>query len=168
MTPSSTVRRRRLAGLSGLLAGIGLLVAARAVVGAPTPQQVTMLPAVPPPTTTTTTPPSSGVTSPPTTSAAPAPAGPRTVDGDLVDTPYGPMQVAVVFSGGRIVDVRALQTPNDEDRSVMLAQLAVPVLRQEVLTAQSARIDTVSGATYTSESYAQSVQYAIDHATVSH
>jgi uncharacterized protein with FMN-binding domain len=85
------------------------------------------------------------------------------VDGDVVDTPYGPVQVAVVLSGRRIMDVTALRTPDDGSRSVQLADLATPILRQEVLTAQSARIDTVSGATYTSDGYAQSVQYALDH-----
>jgi uncharacterized protein with FMN-binding domain len=85
------------------------------------------------------------------------------VDGSVADTPYGPVQVAVVFQNGRIIDVRALQTPTDQDRSVRLASLATPILREEVLAAQSARIDTVSGATYTSQGYAESVQYAIDH-----
>jgi len=82
----------------------------------------------------------------------------------VAQTPYGPVQVAVVFERGRIIDVRTLQTPSDADRSVRLATLATPVLRSEVLTAQSARVDSVSGATYTSEGYAQSVQYALDHA----
>lgn len=163
MTTPSSAKRRQLAGLSGLLAGIGLLVAARAVVTPPPHQRLALLPAALPSTNTTTTPPPSSTVAPTTTRKAPAPTGRHTVDGDAVDTPYGPVQVAVVFSGNRIVDVQALRTPNDADRSVMLAQMAVPVLRQEVLSAQSAQVDSVSGATYTSEGYAQSVQYAIDH-----
>ena len=150
-------RGKRLAGLSCLLTGIGLVVAARAAVGRPASHQVTLLPAAPPSTTTTVVPP----TGPTTTTTAPA--GPRTINGDVVDTPYGPVQVAVVLNGNRITDVQALQTPNIGGRSARLAELATPILRQEVLQAQSAQVDTVSGATYTSEGYAQSVQYALDH-----
>jgi uncharacterized protein with FMN-binding domain len=152
---------RRLAGLAGLLAGIGLLVAAKAAGGQPAhQQQVALLPAVAPPTTQPSTqgaPPLTGGTT------APAPAGPHTVDGSVVDTPYGPVQVAVVFNGSKIVDVQNKQTPDIGGRSARLAELATPILRQEVLSAQSAHIDSVSGATYTSDGYAQSVQYAIDH-----
>lgn len=163
-------RGKRLAGLSCLLTGIGLVVAARAAVGRPAGHEVALLPAAPPPAASTTTvvPNSraaSGSAPPPTTAAPPvAPqAGPRTVDGSVVDTPYGSVQVAVVFNGNRITDVQALQTPDMDNRSVRLAELATPILRQEVLQAQSAQVDTVSGATYTSEGYAQSVQYALDH-----
>lgn len=159
-------RGKRLAGLSCLLTGIGLVVAARAAVGKPASHQVELLPAAPPPAANTTTPvvPATGSATGPTTGpTTPPPAGPRTVNGDVVDTPYGPVQVAVVLNGGHITDVQALQTPDIGSRSVRLAQLATPILRQEVLQAQSAQVDTVSGATYTSEGYAQSVQYALDH-----
>jgi uncharacterized protein with FMN-binding domain len=149
---------RRLAGLAGLLAGIGLLVAAKAAGSRPAHQQVALLPAAAPPTTQpSSAPPSTGGTT------APAPAGPHTVDGSVVDTPYGPVQVAVVFDNGKIVDVQNKQTPDIGGRSARLAELATPILRQEVLSAQSAHVDSVSGATYTSDGYAQSVQYAIDH-----
>jgi uncharacterized protein with FMN-binding domain len=155
---------RRLAGLAGLLAGIGLLVAAKAAGGQPAhQQQVALLPAVAPPATQPSTqgapPPTDGTTAVP----PPAPAGPHTVDGSVVDTPYGPVQVAVVFDNGKIVDVQNKQTPDIGGRSARLAELATPILRQEVLSAQSAHVDSVSGATYTSDGYAQSVQYAIDH-----
>jgi uncharacterized protein with FMN-binding domain len=164
----TTPRGKRLAGLSCLLTGIGLVVAARAAVGRPASHEVALMPAAPPPANATTTPvvPTTGATSgappaKPTTTAPPA--GPRTIDGSVVDTPYGPVQVAVVLSGSHITDVQALQTPTLGSRSVRLAELATPILRQEVLQAQSAQVDTVSGATYTSEGYAQSVQYALDH-----
>lgn len=163
----TSTRSRRALGLSALLAGIGLLVAGKAVTSPATPHQVALPPAAPPtseqsrstPTATSARAPGSAV---PTT---PARTGPRTVDGDVVQTPYGPVQVAVVLDHGRIVDVRTLRTPSDADRSVRLAELATPVLRSEVLAAQSARVDSVSGATYTSEGYARSVQYALDHAS---
>ena len=158
----SPTRSRRVMGLSALLAGIGLLVAGKAVTS-PAAPRLALPPAAPPSeqsrATTTTPAPHSPA---PTT---PASTGPRTVDGDVVQTPYGPVQVAVVFEHGRIVDVRTLRTPSDADRSVRLAAQATPVLRSEVLSAQSAHVDSVSGATYTSEGYAQSVQYALDHAS---
>ena len=106
-------------------------------------------------------------TPPPTQlSATPKPAtasnANATVTGPVVDTPYGPVQVQVTVKSGKIVDVAALQTPSDQMRSQMIAQYAVPVLRQEALQAQSAQIDLVSGATYTSMGYAQSLQAALD------
>ena len=81
-----------------------------------------------------------------------------------MDTPYGPVQVRLQLQAGRIVDVTALQTPDSAGYSRQLARYAVPLLRSEVLRAQSADIDTISGATYTSEGYAQSAQAALDRA----
>ncbi len=75
---------------------------------------------------------------------------------------WGPVQVQIMVSGGAIADVTALQTPSDQDRSVQINDYATPILRTETLTAQSATIHTVSGATYTSNSYKQSLQSAID------
>ncbi|MDQ1708618.1 MAG: hypothetical protein QOG49_3 [Frankiaceae bacterium] len=99
---------------------------------------------------------------------APATAAPattkKTVSGQTVDTRYGPVQVQVSLSGATITDIRALQLPSDRRRSAEISQGAEPLLRQEALTAQSARIDTVSGATYTSDGYAQSLQSALDQA----
>jgi uncharacterized protein with FMN-binding domain len=92
------------------------------------------------------------------------PSGTKTVTGPSVDTPFGPVQVKVNFAGGRITDVQAVQTPNEHMRSVAINEYATPILHQEVLTAQSADVDLVSGATYTSEAYAQSLQAAIDQA----
>ncbi len=166
MTPPLT-RLRRTGGLAALLAGVGVVVALKATSAAPAANQVALPPAAPPPSHTASTstggaagaPPASGA---PATSSAPT-ATAKTVDGDVAQTPYGPVQVELVLTGSRIVDVRALQLPSDASRSRRLAQLAAPTLRSEVLSAQSARIDTVSGATYTSQGYAESVQYALDH-----
>ncbi|WP_241834930.1 FMN-binding protein [Pseudofrankia asymbiotica] len=84
--------------------------------------------------------------------------------GDVEDARYGPVQVKLVITGTTITDVIALQLPNQERRDVEINDQAVPILRQEVLTAQSAQIDTVSGASFTSSGYAWSVQSAIDKA----
>ena len=104
---------------------------------------------------------------PQTTTATPTP-GPdaittsKTIAGKVEDTPYGPIQVSVTFTGTTISSVTELQVPDDRSRSVEINNEAAPILAQEVLSSQSARIDTVSGATYTSEGYASSVQSAID------
>jgi uncharacterized protein with FMN-binding domain len=84
--------------------------------------------------------------------------------GSTVQTPFGAVQVQVTLQNGRITDVQALQTPGDQRRSQQISQYAVPQLRSEVLQAQGAQVDTISGATYTSEGYAQSLQSALDQA----
>ena len=88
----------------------------------------------------------------------------RTITGQTVQTPYGPVQVQIVETGGRLTNIKALQLPNGASRSVEIAANAVPILRNEALQANSARIDVVSGATYTSDGYAQSLQSALDNA----
>jgi uncharacterized protein with FMN-binding domain len=97
--------------------------------------------------------------------AAPVPhgstEGTRTVDGAVVDTEFGPYQVRVTFSGTTITDVAIITEPDDR-HSQRIASRAEPTLRSEALQAQSAHIDTVSGATITSEAYARSLQAAID------
>ena len=87
-----------------------------------------------------------------------------TIVGSSVQTRYGPVQVSVTFAKGQITDVQALQVPGGHRESVQINARATPILAQEVIAAQSAQIDTVSGATYTSEAYAESVQAAIDQA----
>ncbi len=93
------------------------------------------------------------------------PAAPKVVTlvGATSQTDYGPVQVSVTFKGKQITDVKVLQTPTQDGRSQSIAARAVPTLHDEVISSQSANINTVSGATYTSEGYAQSVQSAIDH-----
>jgi uncharacterized protein with FMN-binding domain len=84
--------------------------------------------------------------------------------GSDVPNRFGDVQVKVVVSNGHITDLQAVQLPSDRARSAYISQVAGPILRSEVLQAQSARIDIVSGATYTSESYAQSVESALQQA----
>jgi len=87
-----------------------------------------------------------------------------TFTGQTEQTPFGPMQVAVVISGGKITDVKVLQRTNQGGRSVQISNQADPMLRSEVLQAQSANVSTIGGATYTSEGYLQSLQSALDQA----
>jgi uncharacterized protein with FMN-binding domain len=85
-----------------------------------------------------------------------------TVTGNTVQTPFGNVQVQVTLQSGTITDVQALQVPGGDPHSSMLSQMAAPRLRSMVLAAQSANVNTVSGATYTSEGYLQSLQSALD------
>ena len=93
-----------------------------------------------------------------------APATKRTVTGAVVSTPYGNVQVAAVVKGSKLLDVKALHLTDANGTSRSISAGAAPQLRSEALQAQSAQIDTVSGATYTSEGYRQSLQAALDSA----
>jgi len=106
--------------------------------------------------------PATATDSAPTTTAAPASDAPQVVDGDSIDTRWGPVQVEVTVAGGKITDVQPLAVPYDNGRSQEINNYAVPILRQEIIDAQSAQIDTVSGATYTSGGYRDSLQSALD------
>jgi uncharacterized protein with FMN-binding domain len=72
------------------------------------------------------------------------------------------VQVQVTLHGTQITDIVAVQMPNSHQRSIEISQAAEPILRQEALQSQSAQIDIVSGASFTSQSYAQSLQGALD------
>ncbi|MBT2233061.1 FMN-binding protein [Nonomuraea sp. NEAU-A123] len=104
------------------------------------------------------------------TSATPAPtsaqqsAATKTVDGDAADTRWGPVQVQISVTGGKISSVQVLQAPNENRRDIEINNTALPILQEETMSAQSAQIDSVSGATYTSDGYIQSLQSAIDRA----
>ncbi|MEU0151817.1 FMN-binding protein [Micromonospora fulviviridis] len=84
--------------------------------------------------------------------------------GSVAQTRWGPVQVKITVSGGKITDVAVLQVPDGNHRDQEINDYAVPILRQEALAAQSAQIDTVSGATVTSDGYRESLQSAIDAA----
>jgi uncharacterized protein with FMN-binding domain len=109
-------------------------------------------------------PPAANLASPGNTPAPPdvAAGTTRTVTGHVIQTPFGAVQIRVTSHGRRITSVTAVQLPSDTGYSQLLSQTAGPQLRQEALTAQSAHIDAVSGATYTSDGYAQSLQSALD------
>jgi uncharacterized protein with FMN-binding domain len=109
-------------------------------------------------------PPTAGRTSP--TAPQQTSAAPRTVVGPVVSTQYGNVQVAATVAGTRLKDVRALVLPSGDGRTNEISAQAGPLLRQEALTAKSANIDTISGASYTSAGYRQSLQAALDRARV--
>ena len=93
--------------------------------------------------------------------------GSTSVDGPAVDTRFGPVQVRLVVQGGKVVSAEAIDYPQNNRRDVQINAYAVPVLNSEAVDAQSANIDTVSGATYTSVGYRQSLQAALDSAHLS-
>ncbi|MEW2489987.1 FMN-binding protein [Streptomyces sp. NPDC048411] len=100
--------------------------------------------------------------SPRTSTGAAAPTG--TFNGDPVDTRYGPVQVAVTLAKGKLTAVRVLRAPDENGRDREIAAFALPRLTREALGAQSADIDSVSGASYTSQGYMESLQSALDRA----
>ncbi len=101
-----------------------------------------------------------GATPAPTTAAT---KGNGTFTGSAVENPFGEVQVQITLTGGKITAVTALQMPS-HGRSGFISQDVAPILQGEALAAQNAKIDTVSGATYTSDAYAQSLQSALDQA----
>ncbi|MEU9478485.1 FMN-binding protein [Streptomyces sp. NPDC048191] len=87
----------------------------------------------------------------------------RTVTGKVAQTQYGPVQVRITVNGGKITRAEAVQAPKG-GLSDQKTALSVPKLNQEAVTAGNANIDAVSGATYTSTGYKQSLQSALDQA----
>jgi uncharacterized protein with FMN-binding domain len=109
-----------------------------------------------------------GSTSSSSTSSSPTTSGSTTattVTGSVVSTRYGDVEVQVSLANGKVTAVQAISLPTG-GRSGQISSYAAPVLASEALTAQSATIDIVSGATYTSQGYAQSLQAALDQAGI--
>jgi uncharacterized protein with FMN-binding domain len=86
------------------------------------------------------------------------------VTGEAIDTIYGPVQVRITVTGGKITAVTATEYPQESPRDYQINSYAIPALNQETLQASSASIDSISGATYTSQGYIGSLQNALDQA----
>jgi uncharacterized protein with FMN-binding domain len=99
-----------------------------------------------------------------TSSGTGSSAAATTVTGSVADTRWGPVQVQLTITNGKITAVKVLQYPNGNGRDQEINAQALPILIQETLKAQSPKIDMVSGATYTSTGYETSLQSAIDKA----
>jgi uncharacterized protein with FMN-binding domain len=89
-----------------------------------------------------------------------------TYDGAVVQTRFGAVQVQITVKAGAITDVTALQLTDAERKSIQISNRAAPLLRAEVLKAQSAKVQTISGATVTSAAYLTSLQAALDAANL--
>jgi uncharacterized protein with FMN-binding domain len=87
-----------------------------------------------------------------------------TFDGNTASTRWGPVQVRIVVTDGKIVAASALQSPDGDSRSRSISQQAIPYLVQETLAAQSAQISGVGGASYTSNGWYTSLQSALKKA----
>ncbi len=85
--------------------------------------------------------------------------------GPVVDAYYGLMQIQAIIKGGRLTSIRVLKYPNDRRTSIFINRQALPMLRDEVISAQSARVDIVSGATLSSEAFIQSLDAAMSQAS---
>ena len=98
--------------------------------------------------------------------AAPPAAGPKsgTFTGGTAQTRWGPVQVRIVVAGGKVTSADAIQFPSGNGKDQQINSYAIPQLNSEVIAAQSATIDMVSGATVTSGGYLTSLQDAIDQA----
>lgn len=103
----------------------------------------------------------SGIVPPKVVTASPAQL---VVNGTSVDTRYGPVQVQLVVQGKRIVKATAIDYPQSGGRDREINHVAVPLLEKETVSLQAAQVDTVSGATYTSDGYRRSLQAALDAA----
>lgn len=99
-------------------------------------------------------------------SAGAAAAAAATYDGAVVPTRFGSVQVQINVKAGAITDVTALQLTDDDRKSIQISNRAAPLLRSEVLAAQSADVKSISGATVTSNAYLTSLQAAIDAANL--
>lgn len=98
------------------------------------------------------------------TSATTVSSATGTYTGTAIQTRYGAVQVQVTISNGKITGVTTLQAPSGDPHSSSISAAATPILASEALTAQSAKIDTLSGATFTSQGYLASLQSALDQA----
>jgi uncharacterized protein with FMN-binding domain len=87
--------------------------------------------------------------------------------GSVTDAYYGNMQVKAIIQAGKISDVQILEYPNDRRTSIRINSIAIPYLINETIQVQSANVDVISGATLTSEAFAQSLQVALDSARAS-
>ena len=119
---------------------------------------------------TSTAAPTSSAHSAPAPTPAPTPtagsAATRAYTGSVAETRWGPVQVEISVADHRVSDVTVLQQPDGNRRDGEINDYALPILIQDTISAQSANIDMVSGATVTSEGYLHSLQAALDEAGI--
>jgi len=101
-----------------------------------------------------------------TGSSSTSTGGTKTVTGASVDTRYGPVQVKVTVTDGKVTGATAIEYPTSDPRDAQINAYAIPALDQEAVQSGTAGIDMISGATYTSQGYIQSLQSALDKAGI--
>jgi uncharacterized protein with FMN-binding domain len=155
-------------GIMATLSGLVLLFSYRTSLAsvAPAASSTTEAPNVSSPTSTPTTSSPSATASPPTSTPTPTTAAfhDGTYTGLSADTRYGPVQVQITVTNGKVSSIAVPVYPHESFRDQSINSQAVPRLIAETVSAQSAHIEMVSGATFTSEGYLQSLQSAIDKA----
>lgn len=104
---------------------------------------------------------SNATTQPPADTTAPEASTSQVFTGDAYSTQWGPVQVEATVTDGQLVAIQAVQYPANDQHSYQLSAMAIPVLAERAIAAQSADIDGVSGASYTSMAFAQSLQSAL-------
>jgi uncharacterized protein with FMN-binding domain len=95
--------------------------------------------------------------------AGPLTAGETAITGKVANTVYGPVQIQLLVKSHKIVKVAVLEQPTNTIHDIQIGEFAFPKLISETLSAQNAKVDAVSGASYTSEGYIASLQSAVDH-----
>ena len=85
-------------------------------------------------------------------------------DGSVANAYYGNVQVQADIQSGKIVSVKFLQYPNLDQTSILIAQQVMPYLQKEAIKSQNANVDVISGATYTSQAFIQSLTAALQKA----
>jgi uncharacterized protein with FMN-binding domain len=134
---------------------------------APAPTDTAAATPVPAPTKSTAKKSTTTATKAPAAATTTAPAAPAkakssgTFTGSTQQTRFGPVQVEITVSNGKITAAKALQYPNNDFRSQQISQQAIPYLVQETLAAQSANIQGVGGASYTSQGWYDSLVSAL-------
>jgi uncharacterized protein with FMN-binding domain len=108
---------------------------------------------------------SSGSGTPPSGSGTNVSYKDGTYTGSVANAYYGNVQVKATISGGKITSVDFLQSPNTHETSVIINQQAMPYLQQEAIRSQSANVQIISGATFTSQAFQQSLQSALQRAS---
>jgi len=108
--------------------------------------------------------PSAGSSSSSSSSGSGSSTSARTFTGTAAQTRFGPVQVKITVKNKKITNIEVVEYPSDNPKDQQINSYALPVLNQEAISAQSAQIDSVSGATYTSDGYVSSLQSAIDQA----
>lgn len=88
-----------------------------------------------------------------------------TYTGPTVDAYYGLVQVQAIVQSGRLAAIKVLRYPSDRRTSLFINRQALPMLRDEVIRAQSAKVDIISGATLTSKAFIRSLDAALRQAT---
>ena len=159
--------RRITLWLFSTVAAVVLLFSYRTSTGGGTAPAVAAVAPATTPQAATPTSPSAGAGSPSASSSASSgtsSSAAKTYTGAVAGTRWGDVQVTVTVAGGKITNVAVPVYPNGNGRDQEINAFALPTLVQETLQAQNANIQTVSGATVTSDGYLQSLQSALDAA----